>query len=170
MPSGVVKNELFKIARNAGFFCASLTPCTPVTQTYPFCFCSNAFVTASTAESKLIALNPTPKTLTRGGRFGEVSVDMVAYNYGVDYAEKQADNQLTHGMKLLVFAHTPPPHHGQSYMVQLMLEGFGGDRRKRGKGNNRAANSPSTPSSYDIECYHVNARLSSKLEDIGNLR
>ncbi len=24
-------------------------------------------------------------------------------------------------MKLLVFAHTPPPHHGQSYMVQLML-------------------------------------------------
>ena len=99
-----------------------------------------------------------------------VSVDMVAYKFGVDYAEKQADNQLTHGMKLLVFAHTPPPHHGQSYMVQLMLEGFGGDRRKRGKGNNRTANSPSTPSSYDIECYHVNARLSSKLEDIGNLR
>jgi len=34
-------------------------------------------------------------------------------------------------MKLLVFAHTPPPHHGQSYMVQLMLEGFGGDARKK---------------------------------------
>ncbi len=34
-------------------------------------------------------------------------------------------------MKLLVFAHTPPPHHGQSYMVQLMLEGFGGDVRKK---------------------------------------
>ena len=35
-------------------------------------------------------------------------------------------------MKLLVFAHTPPPHHGQSYMVKLMLDGFGGDvRRKR---------------------------------------
>jgi hypothetical protein len=30
-------------------------------------------------------------------------------------------------MKLLVFAHTPPPHHGQSYMVKLMLDGFGGD-------------------------------------------
>ena len=29
-------------------------------------------------------------------------------------------------MKLLVFAHTPPPHHGQSYMVQLLLAGFGG--------------------------------------------
>ena len=34
-------------------------------------------------------------------------------------------------MKLLVFAHTPPPHHGQSYMVQLMLEGFGGDARRK---------------------------------------
>jgi len=33
-------------------------------------------------------------------------------------------------MKLLVFAHVPPPHHGQSYMVQLMLKGFGGDCRK----------------------------------------
>ena len=33
-------------------------------------------------------------------------------------------------MKLLVFAHVPPPHHGQSYMVQLMLNGFGGDCRK----------------------------------------
>src|SRR5882757_8260343 len=51
-------------------------------------------------------------------------------------------------MKLLVFAHTPPPHHGQSYMVQLMLAGFGGDaRRKKG-----AAASP-----YGVECYHVNA-------------
>ncbi len=36
-------------------------------------------------------------------------------------------------MKLLVFAHTPPPHHGQSYMVKLMLDGFGGDVRRRGK-------------------------------------
>ena len=28
-------------------------------------------------------------------------------------------------MKLLVFAHTPPPHHGQSYMVGTMLEEVG---------------------------------------------
>lgn len=69
-------------------------------------------------------------------------------------------------MKLLVFAHTPPPHHGQSYMVQLMLAGFGGDQRKvRG---NPAASSGSNP--YGIECYHINARLSQKLEDIGDLR
>src|SRR4051812_2632365 len=65
-------------------------------------------------------------------------------------------------MKLLVFAHVPPPHHGQSYMVQLMLEGFGGDCRKR------RADQP--PARYPIECYHVNARLSKRLEDIGDLR
>jgi glycosyltransferase involved in cell wall biosynthesis len=66
-------------------------------------------------------------------------------------------------MKLLVFAHTPPPHHGQSYMVKLMLDGFGGDQRKRksgGEPRNR----------FDIECYHVNARFSKSLEDIGEFR
>src|SRR5438874_13003193 len=71
-------------------------------------------------------------------------------------------------MKLLVFAHTPPPHHGQSYMVQLMLAGFGGDHRK----SRRATSSQPAPpaASYGIECYHVNARLSQKLEDIGDPR
>jgi glycosyltransferase involved in cell wall biosynthesis len=75
-------------------------------------------------------------------------------------------------MKVLVFAHTPPPHHGQSYMVQLMVSGFGGDRRKAPQPSGR--NSPTEPavtgSSFGIECYHVNARLSRKLEDIGDLR
>ena len=61
-------------------------------------------------------------------------------------------------MKLLVFAHTPPPHHGQSYMVQLMLEGFGGDARKK---------TPGAPAPFGIECYHVNARFSRGLSDIG---
>jgi glycosyltransferase involved in cell wall biosynthesis len=65
-------------------------------------------------------------------------------------------------MKLLVFAHVPPPHHGQSYMVKLMLDGFGGDHRKR--------QATRTPNAYDIECYHVNVRLSKRLEDIGDLR
>jgi glycosyltransferase involved in cell wall biosynthesis len=64
-------------------------------------------------------------------------------------------------MKLLVFAHTPPPHHGQSYMVKLMLDGFGGDRRK-------SSACPASP--HGIECYHVNARLSTHLEDIGDIR
>ena len=65
-------------------------------------------------------------------------------------------------MKLLVFAHVPPPHHGQSYMVKLMLDGFGGDHR-------RPRRAPSA-SPQGIECYHVNVRLSKHLEDIGDLR
>jgi glycosyltransferase involved in cell wall biosynthesis len=74
-------------------------------------------------------------------------------------------------MKLLIFAHTPPPHHGQSYMVQLMLAGFGGNRRKQGFVNkNGSAQKTGGERSYGIECYHVNARLSKRLEDIGDLR
>ena len=69
-------------------------------------------------------------------------------------------------MKLLVFAHTPPPHHGQSYMVQLMLAGFGGDRRK----GVAPATGGGSKEDLGIECYHVNTRLSKKLEDIGDLR
>ena len=64
-------------------------------------------------------------------------------------------------MKLLVFAHTPPPHHGQSYMVQLMLEGLGGDARRRG---------PKPATALGIECYHVNARFSRSLEDVGEFQ
>lgn len=52
-------------------------------------------------------------------------------------------------MKLLVFAHTPPPHHGQSYMVKLLLDGL--------------EDSP-------IRCCHINAQLSSSMEDIGSMR
>src|SRR4051812_6885811 len=67
-------------------------------------------------------------------------------------------------MKLLVFAHAPPPHHGQSYMVQLMLDGFGGDHRQ-------SRSQPRLRSSkYGVFCYHVNARVSKELEDIGNFR
>jgi len=67
-------------------------------------------------------------------------------------------------MKLIVFAHTPPPHHGQSYMVKLMLDGFGGDRRGRKPLKNPEAEK------FGLECYHVNARLSSHLEDLGSVR
>src|SRR6266436_5846893 len=74
-----------------------------------------------------------------------------------------------YGMKLLVLAHTPPPHHGQSYMVQLMLAGFGGNRRNSAEQSSTTAEA-SGGESFDIDCYHVNARLSQKLEDIGDLR
>jgi glycosyltransferase involved in cell wall biosynthesis len=64
-------------------------------------------------------------------------------------------------MKLLVFAHTPPPHHGQSYMVDLMLKNFGGDQRSK-------ANRNGAP--LALECYHVNARFSHSLENIGEFQ
>ena len=55
-------------------------------------------------------------------------------------------------MKLLVFAHVPPPHHGQSQMVQYLVEGF---RRRPELG---------------IEVYHVDTRLSEDLKDVGSAR
>jgi len=55
-------------------------------------------------------------------------------------------------MRVLVFAHTPPPFHGQSYMVQLMLENL----EKSGTGTGE----------HPI-LFHVNARLSDGLDDIG---
>ena len=71
-------------------------------------------------------------------------------------------------MKLLVFAHTPPPHHGQSYMVQLMLEAFGGDARRRsGRADPKEM---ANAAQSGIECYHVNARVSKDLADVGGIR
>ncbi|HEY6228781.1 MAG TPA: hypothetical protein VI282_16805, partial [Verrucomicrobiae bacterium] len=54
-------------------------------------------------------------------------------------------------MKLVVFAQTPPPMHGQSYMVALMIEGF--------------ANTD-----YDIQIFHVNAQFATAAKDIGKFR
>lgn len=68
-------------------------------------------------------------------------------------------------MKLLVFAHTPPPHHGQSLMVQTLVEGF----RSQSAGN--SSPSPARSSNeYGIEIFHVNARLSDGIEDVGTAR
>ncbi|MCP5519180.1 MAG: glycosyltransferase family 4 protein [Verrucomicrobiales bacterium] len=58
-------------------------------------------------------------------------------------------------MKLVVLAHTPPPHHGQSYMVQLLLDGL----------RSEAEDAPEP-----IECRHVNVRLSSDSADVGAVR
>ncbi len=55
-------------------------------------------------------------------------------------------------MKLLVFAHVPPPVHGQSQMVQYLVDGFRADP------------------SLGIEVHHVDARLSDSLEDVGSAR
>lgn len=69
-------------------------------------------------------------------------------------------------MKLLVFAHIPPPHHGQSYMVKLMLDGFGGDQH----GHRTTVGTTQSAGRFGITCYHVDARLSRNLEDIGEFR
>lgn len=53
-------------------------------------------------------------------------------------------------MKLLVFAHTPPPRHGQSAMVAMLVDGLRGDP--------------------DIEVLHVNPQLSRDAADIGQWR
>lgn len=66
-------------------------------------------------------------------------------------------------MKLLIFAHVPPPYHGQSAAVQTLLEHFGGDRR-----TSKSRREP--PNRYGIECYHVNARLSKTMGDIGEFQ
>ncbi|MFO1458903.1 MAG: glycosyltransferase family 4 protein [Verrucomicrobiota bacterium] len=55
-------------------------------------------------------------------------------------------------MKLLVFAHVPPPHHGQSQMVQYLVDGF----RERPE--------------LGVEVVHVDARLSGDLQDVGSAR
>src|SRR5689334_14483254 len=66
-----------------------------------------------------------------------------------------------HRVKLVVFAHTPPPHHGQSYMVGLLLDAFAG-----GEGEPDT----STPSHGGIACYHVDARYSTSNQDVGQAR
>lgn len=53
-------------------------------------------------------------------------------------------------LKVLVFAHTPPPIHGQSVMVAALLGGLRGDP--------------------EVQLVHVNARLSRDTADVGRWR
>lgn len=63
-------------------------------------------------------------------------------------------------MRLLVFAHTPPPHHGQSFMVQVMLEGLNAAKIEAEKKSVAPA----------IEFFHVNSRYSRDMADVGDFR
>lgn len=54
-------------------------------------------------------------------------------------------------MKVVVFAQTPPPLHGQSYMVELLVRGL------------QAAD-------YGIEIFHVNAQFATTNQDVGRFR
>jgi glycosyltransferase involved in cell wall biosynthesis len=55
-------------------------------------------------------------------------------------------------MKLVVFAHVPPPHHGQSQMVKYLVDGLRADP------------------ALGIEVLHVDARLSDDIADVGSAR
>ena len=63
--------------------------------------------------------------------------------------------------KLLLFAHTPPPYHGQSLMVEQLLNALGGDARRRSR---------SPVPQTEFACYHVNCRFSETMEAIGRVR
>jgi len=54
-------------------------------------------------------------------------------------------------MKVVVFAQTPPPLHGQSYMVELLLRGL-------------------SENDFGIQIFHVNAQFATSSEDIGKFR
>lgn len=56
---------------------------------------------------------------------------------------------------VVVLAHVPPPHHGQSYAVQLLLE------RLR---------DPASESTTPLRVYHVDARLSDDIDAIGRFQ
>jgi glycosyltransferase involved in cell wall biosynthesis len=52
--------------------------------------------------------------------------------------------------RILVFAHAPPPHHGQSVMVELLVDALRSDPR--------------------FEVHHVDVRISDGIADIGSIR
>src|SRR5690242_17870317 len=80
---------------NAGSRCASITPWTPVTQTYPPSPLRTAVSMASTARRSSIASTPTPRTFTRRrpdlAAVGSSSVRTVAAEYGGDRPQHDAD-------------------------------------------------------------------------------
>jgi len=78
------------------------------------------------------------------------------------------------GRRLVLFAHTPPPNHGQSYMVQLLLDGLGGDARR---GDVQPKTGPGSQGVSGVgvdrlgtKVYHVNARFSGEAADIGRFQ
>jgi glycosyltransferase involved in cell wall biosynthesis len=86
----------------------------------------------------------------RAAENGRVTTFIDALPVGIDTASHVDDNPpVSERRKILVFAHVPPPHHGQSAMVKLMLEGL----RSGVYG--------------DYEVHHVDARFSDTMEEIG---
>lgn len=76
--------------------------------------------------------------------------------------QRRSRGLIPPGLKLLVFAATPPPPHGQARMVELMLQGLRPD-----PAGESSAPAPGTPSAPAFEVFHVNCRLATSLEDMG---
>jgi glycosyltransferase involved in cell wall biosynthesis len=74
-------------------------------------------------------------------------------------------------IKVLVLAHVPPPFHGQSYMVQVLLDCFPSDAVGQDAARSGTIGSPSPESdARPIEWVHVDFRLSDSVADIGQRR
>ena len=65
-------------------------------------------------------------------------------------------------MKMILLAHLPPPLHGQSYMVKQLLDSLTGDPQPQPTASGTGAD--------ELTCYHVDARYSASLADIGQLQ
>jgi glycosyltransferase involved in cell wall biosynthesis len=71
-------------------------------------------------------------------------------------------------MKIVVLAHTPPPFHGQSYMVQILLDCAQKSRDQAIPGAEHGVRgAQSAASTPHIQFVHVDFRLSDSIEDIG---
>jgi glycosyltransferase involved in cell wall biosynthesis len=102
----------------------------------------------------------------RSSLYGDFKFTVGRGAYGWPGGRRLRAEPMSDSLKLLVFAHLPPPHHGQSAMTRAVLEGLGGDRRKM-PGGRTAVTLPQDPS---LACYHVDCRFSRKIEEIGQGR
>jgi glycosyltransferase involved in cell wall biosynthesis len=66
-------------------------------------------------------------------------------------------------MRLMIYAQAPPPLHGQSIMVQYLVDGL----RKEGELDLASDTAPTSDPSVKIAYIHVNAQISDNLNDIG---
>jgi glycosyltransferase involved in cell wall biosynthesis len=74
-------------------------------------------------------------------------------------------------MKLLVLAQTPPPAHGQSIMVQTLVEGLAQVANATpGAIPNPTANTTANAGAPRLEVHHINLALSRDAADIGRVR
>lgn len=72
-------------------------------------------------------------------------------------------------MKICFFAHKPPPYHGQSIAVETLINGLQAEMET---GSSEISGSSSNPAaaSHGIQVFHVDARLSDDVDEIGGFQ